>query len=301
MTTPSVLTENLHKVYNGNFTAVEDLSFSIDDGEVLGIIGPNGAGKTTTLKMTAGLIEPTDGNVQISGISEDRNLMQSKIGFLPEESPVYDKMTAHSYLKFFADLYDIDKRTAKERMDRTLTELDLEHRDRNIGSLSKGMTRKVLIARSLINDPDVLIYDEPASGLDPATTNYIINYIAKLADRGKSIIFSAHNLYHVESLCDKVIILNNGEVAARGTLQEIRENHGEQKYDIVLDDRYPGAERRDEVYRKRVDSTEDVDEIRKEIDERDDINVIDVYSVEPSLEDVFLDLINIKNNESDTE
>lgn len=297
MESPPVVADSLRKVYKGDFVAVEGSSFDVDDGEVLGIIGPNGAGKTTTLKMISGLIEPSDGVAKVTGIDSKKADMRTHLGFLPEESPAYDSMTARSYLQFFADLYNIENSTATKRIEQILDELDLEYRDRSIGNMSKGMTRKVLIARSLINDPDVLVYDEPASGLDPYTTNYIIDYIDELADRGKSIVFSAHNLYHVESLCDRVIIMDEGDIVARGTIGEVRDEHGVPNYDVILSDQIDGAEPRDDKYRKRVESMEAVDQIRGVAREKD-IDVIDVYSAEPSLEDIFLDLVNVTDNET---
>lgn len=282
--------ENLRKEYDGGFTAVENVSFKVNEGEVLGVIGPNGAGKTSTLKMISGLIEPTGGSAEVAGYDVENAEMKKYLGFLPEESPAYDSMTAESYLQFFGDLYDVPRSDTNERIESTLDELELEYRERPIGDLSKGMTRKVLIARSLINNPDVLVYDEPASGLDPYTTNYIVDYIDELASRGKSVVFSAHNLYHVESLCDRVLIMDNGEVLANGTIPSVRKEYGSLQYDILTDKPLPGAEKVDDGYRKRVSTNEEVQETKREAKESG-IVVKDVYSVEPSLEDVFLGMI----------
>ena len=221
----------LRKEY-GDFVAVEGSTFSVDDGEVFGIVGPNGAGKTTTLKMLAGLLDPTAGSATVAGFDAGETEMRRHLGFLPEESPLYEEMTAITYLQFFADLYDVDPADAERRIHETLSELELDHRDRQIGDMSKGMKRKVAIARSLINDPDVLIYDEPASGLDPLTTNYIIEFTARLAEEGKMIVFSAHNLFHVESICDRVAIMRDGAIVARGDLDTLQAEHGETTYHV---------------------------------------------------------------------
>jgi len=191
----------LRKTY-GDFAAVVDSSFEVETGEIFGVVGPNGAGKTTTLKMLAGLIEPTAGSAEVAGFDAEDPAMRHRLGFLPEESPLYEDMTPRSYLTFFADLYDVPRSTADDRIAETLDRLELEYRDRRIGDMSKGMKRKVAIARSLINDPDVLIYDEPASGLDPLTTNSVLEFTRELRADEKTVIFSAHNLYHVESVCD---------------------------------------------------------------------------------------------------
>lgn len=290
MESSRVYVSDLRKQYDGGFVAVKNVSFEVEESEVLGIIGPNGAGKTSTLKMISGLIEPSGGTAEVAGFSVEDPEMRTKLGFLPEESPAYDSMTARSYLRFFADLYDVPRKKANERIESTLDELELEYRDRPIGDLSKGMTRKVLVARSLINDPDVLVYDEPASGLDPYTTNYIVDYIDELASRGKSIVFSAHNLYHVESLCDRVLIIDNGKVLANGTIPSVRKDHGSLQYDVLTDEPLPGSELTDDGYRKRVSTNKEVQEIKQEAG-NNGIEVKDVYTVEPSLEDIFLDMI----------
>lgn len=291
MTEERLKADDLLKRYEGGFVGVEDISFNIGEGEVLGIIGPNGAGKTTTLKMIAGLISPTEGSVEIRGSDVTEKDTRREIGFLPEESPVYDKMTARSYLRFFADLYNIDRSEADKRIENTLDELDLDYLDKKIGDLSKGMTRKILIARSLINDPDVLVYDEPASGLDPYTTNYIVDYVAKQAELGKSIVFSAHNLYHVESLCDRVLIVENGEVVASGTIQEIKQEYGDPKYEVISNVQVKGSrDEGGEKFSKQVEDTDRVSEIKEEVKEMNG-EVLDVYKVEPSLEQIFLGII----------
>ena len=231
---------DLRKEY-GDVVAVEGSTFSIEPGEIFGLIGPNGAGKTTTLKMLSGLLEPTAGSATVAGFDSQRREMRRHLGFLPEDSPVYEHMTARSYLHFFADLYDVPRAVADERIESTLSRLDLEVRDRPLGNTSKGMKRKVAIARSLVNDPDVLIYDEPASGLDPLTTNAIIEFVADLGE-DRTVVFSAHNLYHVEALCDRIAIMLDGEIAVTGTVEEIRASHGGVEYHVFTDVPVEGAE-----------------------------------------------------------
>jgi len=279
---------DLRKEYGG-FAAVEGSTFSVDRGEVFGIIGPNGAGKTTTLKMLAGLIEPTAGDVQIAGLAADDSAMRRRLGFLPEESPLYEEMTPISYLTFFADLYDVPENQAITRIHDTLDRLDLQHRDRPLGDMSKGMKRKVAIARSLINDPDVLIYDEPASGLDPLTTNFIIDFTTELAEAGKTIVFSAHNLFHVESICDRVAIMNQGSIVARGPLETLREEHGETTYHVYTTIELPGSEQQNGRYVRSVNSMGEVEATREDAAERGG-EVVDIRTEEASLEEVFLNV-----------
>ncbi len=277
--------EELRKEY-GDVVAVDGSSFAVERGEIFGLIGPNGAGKTTTLKMLAGLLEPTRGTATVAGYdSRDRD-MRRNLGFLPEDSPVYEEMTARSYLRFFADLYDVPRRVADERIDSTLDRLDLEVRDRPLGNTSKGMKRKVAIARSLVNDPDVLIYDEPASGLDPLTTNAIIEFVGELSE-DRTVVFSAHNLYHVEELCDRVAIMLDGRIVTRGTLAEIRKAHGGVEYHVYSDIKVNGAEAVGDRYRCVVDDMAAVESLRDSIDSAGG-ELLDVRTHEPSLEDVFL-------------
>ena len=280
--------ENLRKAY-GDFTAVEGSSFSVPEGEVFGVIGPNGAGKTTTLKMLAGLVEPTSGTARVAGYDAQDPEMRKYLGFLPEESPLYEDMTPVSYLEFFADLYDVPNETARERIRDTLDRLDLDHRDRRLGDMSKGMRRKVAIARSLVNDPEVLVYDEPASGLDPLTTNYIVEFTRDLAEAGKTVVFSAHNLFHVESICDRVAVMNDGRVVARGSVEAIREEHGRTEYHVYTTVAVEGAVAENGIYRRTVESIDGVEETR-ELAATAGGEVADIKTETPSLEDIFLDL-----------
>ena len=279
----------LRKTY-GDFAAVVDSSFSVASGEVFGIVGPNGAGKTTTLKMLAGLIESTAGSATVAGYDAGDPKMRHHLGFLPEESPLYEDMTAKSYLSFFADLYDVPADVAEERIASTLDRLELTHRDRRLGDVSKGMKRKVAIARSLVNDPDVLIYDEPASGLDPLTTNSVLAFTEELRDADKTVLFSAHNLYHVESICDRVIIMNEGRIIARGSVDEIRETHGDTTYHVFTDtelaETTPTADGRHRVVVDTMDAVESIQAAAADAGG----SVTDIRTDEPSLESIFLQL-----------
>ncbi|MDG5776667.1 ABC transporter ATP-binding protein [Haloarculaceae archaeon H-GB2-1] len=278
----------LRKEYGG-FVAVEGSTFSVDSGEVFGIIGPNGAGKTTTLKMLAGLLEPTDGDVSVAGYQAGETEMRKRLGFLPEESPLYEEMTPVTYLSFFADLYDVPGGVADRRIHDTLDRLDLEHRERPLGDMSKGMKRKVAIARSLINDPDVLIYDEPGSGLDPLTTNYIIEFTRELGEQGKTIVFSAHNLFHVESICDRVAIMNEGRIVARGNLDELQREYGETRYHVYTTVEVADSVKENGNYRRVVESMDAVEETREAATARGG-SVVDIRTEESSLEEVFLNV-----------
>ncbi|MFB6172527.1 MAG: ATP-binding cassette domain-containing protein [Haloarculaceae archaeon] len=279
---------DLRKEY-GDFVAVEGSTFSVSPGEVFGIVGPNGAGKTTTLKTIAGLLEPTSGRAEVAGYDSGDPEMRRQLGFLPEESPLYEEMTPLSYLRFFADLYDVPGDVARERIDDTLDRLDLAHRDRALGDMSKGMKRKVAIARSLVNDPDVLVYDEPASGLDPLTTNYVVDFTRQLADDGRTVVFSAHNLYHVEAVCDRIAIMNEGRIVAQGSVEDLRSEYGQTEYHVYTDVAVEGSAAADGRHRTTVESMAAVDEVR-DAARRAGGDVVDIRTEEPSLERLFLDL-----------
>ncbi|MDH5020853.1 ABC transporter ATP-binding protein [Halobacterium rubrum] len=278
----------LQKRY-GDVTAVDGVSFEVDTGEVFGLVGPNGAGKTSTLKMLCGLVEPSAGDVTVNGFDAGETEMRRSLGFLPEESPLYDEMSPRGYLRFFADLYDVDRETANERIEAALDRLDLDARDRPVGDFSKGMKRKVAIARSLVNDPDVLVYDEPASGLDPLTTNTVVEFTRELADDGKTIVFSAHDLHHVESVCDRVAIMRDGQLAATGTLADIREEHGDVSYRVFTDVPVERSEPAGDRHVTAVDSMDDVEAIRSAAADAGG-EVVDIRTDESTLEDVFLDV-----------
>jgi ABC-2 type transport system ATP-binding protein len=222
--------------YYGKTPALDHVGFEFDQSQIFGVIGHNGAGKTTLLKILSGLVTPTSGQLSIDGIDVIRDPVELKemLGYLPEESRLYETMKVDEYLAFFGDIYGMKRNLIRERSERLLSSLDLDANGKKIGELSKGMKRKVAIARSLIHDPSILVYDEPTSGLDPMTSRYIIDYLRVLKDQGKTIVLSAHNLYQVEAICDRVMILRRGRVVAIGSMQELREMFGSVSYRIYF-------------------------------------------------------------------
>ena len=289
----------LTKQYD-NFTAVDNLSFSVNKGEIFGIVGPNGAGKTTTLKMLSGLIRQNKGTIRIKGIDLEKEPVKIKsfLGFLPEDSPMYEAMRVEEYLMFFAELYGIDKKNANQRINTLLSDLSLEADGKKIGDLSKGMKRKVAIARSLINDPEVLIYDEPASGLDPMTSKYITDYIYSLKHTGKTIIFSAHNLYHVETLCDRILIMKSAKAITLGTMEDIKKKYGHTSYRVkfIVDDAtgFTAAkiEKIDEYYLVTADDISVVNLTTAWVASKGG-EIVELRTIELSLEEIFLELMGV--------
>ena len=230
-----ITARNLTKSFDG-FTALDDVSFSFEDGEIFGIIGHNGAGKTTLLKIVSGLIAPTSGELYINDIDVVKNpvALKENLGYLPEESRLYETMTAENYLMFFGEIYGLSQQEIRVRSTQLFAALSLETDGKKIGEFSKGMKRKTAIARSLIHNPKFLVYDEATSGLDPMTSRFIADYLRRLRSDGKTIVLSAHNLYQVEAICDKVMILKRGKMVAFGTMRELREQFGSLTYTIFF-------------------------------------------------------------------
>ena len=215
---------------------VDRLSLQINSGEIVGIIGHNGAGKSTTMKMIAGLVEPSSGHVQVMGhdMQKESIRVKQRIGYLPEESSLYEAMTARQYLLFFSELYQMPRHKAQQRIDQLLDSLGLADKDKLTGEFSKGMKRKTAIARALLHDPELLILDEPNSGLDPLTSFFIINYLKTLRSEGKTILLSAHNLFHVETICDRVGIIKNGKLLVFDNMEAIRARLGKREYQVLF-------------------------------------------------------------------
>ena len=280
------------KLYK-HFAAVTDLDLEVRDGEILGIIGHNGAGKSTTLKMMVGLTAPTEGTVEVMGrdMARDGTAVKRHIGYLPEETPLYENMTVTEYLMFFSRLYDMPPRVARERIDLLLGSLKLAEKHKLTGELSKGMRRKVSIARALLHDPQLLILDEPNSGLDPLTSFFIIDYLKTLRDEGKTIVLSAHNLFHVEYICDRVAILKNGRMVVCDSMDAIRRSLGRREYQVVFKADAPLDYERSEgnyVYR-----TTDVGEIAGLLRAISDNNwaLADLSVKQSALEDIYVKLM----------
>ncbi|MCB0118605.1 MAG: ABC transporter ATP-binding protein [Anaerolineales bacterium] len=276
-----------------NTTVVDHLNLQINEGELVGIIGHNGAGKSTTMKMIAGLIEPTSGEIQVMGQDMQKHgiRVKHKIGYLPEESPLYEAMTAQQYLLFFSELYKMPRQKAMDRINGLLESLGLPEKNKLTGEFSKGMKRKTAIARTLLHDPDFLILDEPTSGLDPLTSFFIINYLKTLKREGKTILLSAHNLFHVESICDRVAIIKNGKLLVFDTMETIRSRLGKREYQVIFhsDEKLEY----DRIGGNYVFRTHDVDGIARMLETVADNGwtLIDLSMLESALEEIYVKLM----------
>ncbi len=205
----------------GKLQVLNDVSFSVGANEVMGFIGPNGAGKTTTLRMLATLLEPHYGRVVIDGVDvlDDPAAVRRKIGFMPDGFGVYERTTVSEYLEFFASAYGLPRDTRTRTMDAVMELTDLgKLRERMVSSLSKGMKQRLCIARTLLNDPKVLIFDEPANGLDPRARIEMRDLIAQLRTMGKTVILSSHILTELSDMVTSVVVLEAGRVRAAGPI-----------------------------------------------------------------------------------
>lgn len=214
---------NLVKQY-GRFTAVDGLSLSIDKGSIFGFVGPNGAGKTTTMKIMAGLLGATSGSITVDGmdIIKNKKAMKEKMGYMPDFFGVYDDLRVSEYMDFYAGTYYIPYAQRKSLIDNLLEIVDLSHKkDNYVDSLSRGMKQRLCLARSLIHDPDILILDEPASGLDPRARVEMKEVLKSLCQMGKTIIISSHILPELGEMCTEVGIIDKGKITAKGSVNEI--------------------------------------------------------------------------------
>jgi len=202
--------------------AVDNVDFDVRRGEVFGLLGPNGSGKSTTVKMILGLLYPTRGHIEVFGKSPRHVATKSRIGYLPEESYLYKFLNSNETLDFFGNLFDLSTDERRRRAEQLIEMVGLGQAQRRlVGEFSKGMQRRIGLAQALINDPDLVILDEPTAGLDPIGCREVKDLILALARRGKTVILSSHLLSDVEDVCDRVVIYYGGKVQAMGTLEEL--------------------------------------------------------------------------------
>jgi ABC-2 type transport system ATP-binding protein len=217
-------TRSLVKRY-GDKVAVNNISFDVFEGEVFGFLGPNGAGKTTTIKMIVGLLQPTSGTIKVAGydIQTQSMLAKASTGYVPDTPNLYAKLTGSELLRFVGDLYSMDRGQVAHRIDELLRMFDLSAvGDDTVDSYSHGMQQKASLAAALMHDPKVLVLDEPTVGLDPKSARLIKDILRQLADRGAAVMLSTHILEIAERMCDRIGIVNKGQLIAVGTMDELR-------------------------------------------------------------------------------
>jgi sodium transport system ATP-binding protein len=234
--------QKLGKVFPGTkkrdkVLAVNDVSFRCEPGQIYGLLGANGAGKTTTLRILATILRPTSGTAVVAGydVNREPEKVRAHVGFLSTATALYGRLTAQEMVEYFGRLYGLDEDRLHRDIDQIFATLEMnEFRDRPCEKLSTGMKQKVSIARTLIHDPPVMIFDEPTVGLDVMTARTIVAFIRHCRERGKTVIFSTHVMSEVEKLCDRIGIIHNGRILAEGTLVELRQRYREQDLEEIF-------------------------------------------------------------------
>lgn len=223
-----ILTEGLSKVYRSfwglpQVRALTEVNIAVPGGSVFGLLGPNGSGKTTIIKLLLGLARPTGGRAVVLGKPAGDQKARARIGYLPEESYLYEFLSGRQTLDFYAKLFGMNRQLRRERTEELLDTMGIDKRDRNrrVGSYSKGMARRIGLAQALINDPQLIILDEPTTGLDPLGTMEMKKVITDLRERGKTVFLSSHLLADVEDVCDRILILYRGRVKMVGAVDEL--------------------------------------------------------------------------------
>ena len=218
--------KNISKAYLKNKNIIENLNLTMKNGEIFGFLGPNGAGKTTTIKMITGIIKPSNGEVYIDGISIKEKPLEAKKNFsyVPDSPDMFLSLTGNEYLNFMADMYDIPLKIRTERINNFATQFEIiENLDQRILEYSHGMRQKIVLIGALLNDSNNLILDEPMVGLDPKAAYVLKKIMREYANANKTVLFSTHVLEIAEKICDRVCIINKGEIIAIGTIDEIKQ------------------------------------------------------------------------------
>jgi len=296
--------DNLTKLF-GDFTAVNHLDFKVKNGEIFGFLGPNGAGKTTTVRMLTGIIKPSSGKVSIMGLDVRRDPIKAKqiMGVVPELSNAYTELTAWNNLQFMAELYGVPKKDARQRAEELLRKFDLyERKDHKVRIFSKGMKQKLILAMSLMNDPEILFLDEPTSGLDVMSARLIKDMVLELNKEGKTIFLTTHYMEEANQLCNKIAVINHGKIAAIDAPEKLKMKVGGLEWveisfntpvDISDFHTMPGV----------IDVRMSGDKLRLYTDEpgrmvyqlvdysrSNDLEIVTLNTLTPTLEDVFIKL-----------
>ncbi len=300
----SIQVKDLTKIY-GAQKAIDQISFEIETGEIVGFVGPNGAGKSTTMKILTGFIPPTSGNAKINTLDLIENSLEIRkhIGYLPENNPLYPDMYVKEYLEFVSGIYHLGKQT-HARIQEIIEQTGLTiERKKKIGALSKGYRQRVGLAQALIHDPEILILDEPTSGLDPNQIVEIRNLISELG-KEKTVLLSTHIMQEVEAICDRIIIINKGEIVADDSIKSIYSHTIDQYITIVVEfDKEPDQKQLEQI--EQVDKVAKIDgknwliqsaskeDIRQKIFNfavKSELAVLSMQKKEKSLEEVFHEL-----------
>ena len=314
--------ENVTKKY-GDYVAVDNMSFEVKDGEIVGFLGPNGAGKTTTMSMITGYIEPNSGHIEINGydISKKEKKAKKEIGYMPETTPLYSELTPKEFIRYMAELKRVPRKEVSEEVDRVIKAVNIDDvKDKLIRNLSRGYKQRVSLAGALVGDPKVLILDEPTVGLDPKQVTQIRSIIKSLG-KDHTIILSSHILSEVSQICQKVIIINKGKLIAIDTPENLENRTtGENKLLVTVEDPENKIDRaikeiqnvkEIKFIKELSDGTKQYEilgrndkDIRKDIFSnfaKNSITIFELKKEENTLEDAFIDLIDKQKQNNTTE
>ena len=293
----SLIIDHVTKKF-GDFTAVNDISLKLEKGKMLGFLGRNGAGKTTTFRMILGLSETTEGTITYEGKKIGKHMYNS-IGYLPEERGLHPKMTVEEELTYLATLKGLSSKEIRQRIDYWLERFAItENRKKRIQSLSKGNQQKIQLLASMLHNPELLILDEPFSGLDPVNVELLKRAVKDLNDKGSTIIYSSHRMEHVEELCDDVCIIDKGVLVVSGDIQHVRSEHGNKRVIIEADHHIDGLdeiagilniEQHKRDIRITIENEDIAKDIYKKVIEQGFVRRFQV--LEPSLNDIFIDKV----------
>ncbi len=295
-TSPAIQVHSLSKSY-ASLQAVTDLSFTVNQGEIFGLLGPNGAGKTTSIRIILDIIKPNGGEVSVLGgpMTEEK---KSRIGYLPEERGLYDDMTVIDTLLFLGQLKGLSRQTAQNRAEAYLKEVELwDARDKKIEALSRGMNQKVQFVAATMHEPDLVIIDEPFSGLDPVNTRIIKRLIYRLRDNGAAIVMSTHQMHQVEEMCQRILLINEGRRVLYGPLDEIRREFASHAVEVDLAgrlDHVAGVERliqRDGGYRMMLADEVQPEMVLKRLVNMPAVTVERFERAETTLDDIFVQVV----------
>jgi ABC-2 type transport system ATP-binding protein len=293
---PSVVVEHLSKSF-GAARAVEDVSFEIEPGQVFGLLGPNGAGKTTTIRIMLDIFKADSGRVEIFGVAPE-HVHKDSIGYLPEDRGLYKDVSLERVLVFLATLKGLSDREAKNRLLPWLERMDLyEHRNKKVQELSKGMQQKAQLIAALVHEPDLIIVDEPFSGLDPVNTRLVTNIIEEQTAAGRTVVMSTHQMYQVEALCHRIVLIDHGRSVLYGQVDEIKRRFAVNAILLEGQGDPSGLPHVLEVRQENggwhlsLESGADPQEVLKAFAARPGVRISRFEIAEPSLDDVFINVV----------
>lgn len=281
----------------GSVQAVSDVSFAVQPGEIFGLLGPNGAGKTTTIRMMMDIFKPDSGEISLFG-GELNDAARRRIGYLPEERGLYKDQKLESVLVFMSSLKGLSESEARNRLTDWLKRFDLyDHRHKEVQELSKGMQQKAQIIATLLHDPDLIVIDEPFSGLDPVNTRLVKDIFEQQRQAGKSIIMSTHQMHQVEALCNRIVLINRGRSVLYGEVEQLKRNFAGNA--IALEgqgdfEHIPGVldvRRQNGAWQMALEPGTDPQAVLRTLAQRDDVKVERFEIAEPSLEDIFVTVV----------